>query len=360
MSRNPKNQSHVFQYIYSVKKVVHRKKSLALILIIAPIAIYAALVGIIQFRPIVQFIEQHSTFLQVIISFALVITSAYFSSKMYRNTVRVSGKPAMVELSRFLISPLEKYLWDLLVKECRISPLEIGCLFRLKKKCLIVNHESGSLRNLKEEMHRELPLELFLTNYLLMLKEKYFFEISLPSLEVLLTEFYSVLEKMNKEKEWDHEMNRLEESSKELISRIGKLEEKLKELIIRHTEEVRWKYETIEEMRRKYSDFQELFDKLVDEFCEYYMRKNKDLSIEELSWCYFDDLFNKIAQKLSRELEEMVTIWANKIGHMYTLISLLEEIRNYLKKEYKLTPSEQSLLVLSEQVVQMEEHRESG
>jgi hypothetical protein len=165
---------------------------------------------------------------------------------------------------------------------------------------------------------------------------------------------------MNKEKEWDHEMNRLEESSKELISRIGKLEEKLKELIIRHTEEVRWKYETIEEMRRKYSDFQELFDKLVDEFCEYYMRKNKDLSIEELSWCYFDDLFNKIAQKLSRELEEMVTIWANKIGHMYTLISLLEEIRNYLKKEYKLTPSEQSLLVLSEQVVQMEEHRESG
>jgi hypothetical protein len=337
MSRDPEHRPHIFRYVYSVKErlVVHRKKILALILTIASIAtIYTASIGMIQLQSAVQFIEQYSNLLQVLASFILVFTS----TRMYKNTVKMSEKPAMVELSQFFISPLKKYLWDLTTAE----------RFRLS---------SGKvdLRYLKEKVHKEYPFGLFLIAYPLRLMKELSFKISsLPSGEILWTEFRSLLEKINKNEKWDRKVAEFDRLLEELDSRIDKLEGELKELIRTYEEEIRGKYEAVEEIRREYPSFQGLLDKLVDESYAYYIRKKRNQSVGDLSWHYFDDLFNRIEQELSRDLEEINTLWVERIRYADSLLSLLKDVSSYLKKEYKLTPSEQSLQAVFEQIAQIE------
>jgi hypothetical protein len=316
MSKYPEYQSHIFQYICSVKKrlVAYRKKILALIFILALIGtLYAAFVEVNQLQSAVQFIEQHSNFFQVVASFALVIASTYFSGKMYKNAIKMAEKPAMAELCRFLISPLEKYLLPQVIKGQLMSP---------------------SIQNLREGC-RKLYLEFFLMEKS---PSKIF---PFPFGRILWTKFFSILEKMNKKEKWGQEEEEFNRSCDELTPRIDKLEEELKELIRRYVEEVREKYETIEEIRRKYPDFQELLDKLVDESYAYYIKKKRNQSLEDLSWYYFDDLFNRIEQELNRDLEEIDILWTKRTHHASNLFSLLEEVREYLEKEYKLAPLEQ-------------------
>jgi hypothetical protein len=292
--------------------------------------IYAALVGIIQLQPAVQFIEHHSTFLQVIASFALVITSAHFSNKMYRNTVKMSERPAMVELCRFFISPLEEYLENLTVRKYPI--------LRFREE-----YVAEVFRNMEETVIEGIsPESFFMDRFLMSLKKELHLKFSLSSWRALLVEFYSILEKMDIREFWARELLRFCKYSNELVSRIDKLEEKLKGLIESHRDEIRAKYETIEEMRRKYTDFQELLDKLLDEFYDYETRKIRGQDIEEFSWFYLDDLFNKIWKKLEHYDEEIHYILIKRAHHKATLVFLLRYIREYLRKEYKLTPFEQS------------------
>jgi hypothetical protein len=292
--------------------------------------IYAALVGIIQLQPAVQFIEQHSTFLQVIASFALVITSAHFSNKMYRNTVKMSERPAMVELCRFFISPLEEYLENLTVRKYPI--------LRFREE-----YVAEVFRNMAETVIEGIsPESFFVDRFLMSLKKELHLKFSLSSWRALLVEFYSILEKMNIREFWVREVYEFCKYSNKLVSRIDELEEKLKYLIESHRDEIRAKYETIEEMRRKYTDFQELLDKLVDEFYDYETRKIRGESTEGFSWFYLDDLSNKIWKKLEHYDEEIWYILIERERHKEILIFLLERIREYLRKEYKLAPSEQS------------------
>ncbi|RSN76664.1 hypothetical protein D6D85_03815 [Candidatus Methanodesulfokora washburnensis] len=69
MSKSFKKSFFILKYrIFPIKRILkaYRKRVLALIFIIASIDImYAAFVGIIHLQSAVQFIEQHSTFLQV-------------------------------------------------------------------------------------------------------------------------------------------------------------------------------------------------------------------------------------------------------------------------------------------------------
>jgi DNA repair exonuclease SbcCD ATPase subunit len=317
MSKDPEHRFHIFQYIYSVKErlVVHRKKVLALILTIASIiaTIYAAFVGIVQLQPVIQSIEEHSNFFQVIASFALVITSAYFSSKMYMNAIRMSKKPAIVELFRDLILPLEENLQE-------------------KKKyyyttCYIPYKCSD-----------ELPFSSF-TRFL----------------KALSAEFYSILNEINKKEKWDQEVDRFYNSCEELNSRIDELKKKLKEFTERHMEEIKKRYEKELEWRKKcgwmeeeYSDFQTFLDKLIDEFYEFHVihiKREKKLKYwrEDSSWSMWislDDIAEKIEQELSHDLEEIDRIRRERDRHIDNLISLLEEVREYIRKEYNLTPSE--------------------
>jgi len=175
-----------------------------------------------------------------------VITSAYFSNKMYRNTVKMSEKPAMVELCRFFISPLEEYLENLKVRKYPISWSEMEYL----------RNKEEIIKSVPVRLIKGIPLELFFVNQILMsLKKEANIKFSLPSGKALLIEFYSILEKMNMRKIWEQEMDELYEYSRKLVSRIDELEEKLRDLIESHRDEIRARYETIEEMRRKYTNF---------------------------------------------------------------------------------------------------------
>jgi hypothetical protein len=310
MSRDPEHRSHIFRYIYSAKeKLIIHKKTLVLIG-----AISAALVGITQYQPDIQFIKQYSSFLQVIASFIL----AFFGYLNYMNAVKMSEKPAMVELCRFFISPLGEYLQNLKTRE--------------KEECYC--------------------WEFFLTGYFSLLQAELHARGSsalLPSPKILLAEFYSVLEgKMRKKKEWDEEVNELNRSCGEFKSKLRKLEkERLKELIERHKEEIRGRYETNEKMKGHRSPFQDFLKDLVDDFYKCHTRKKENQSIGDLSWYYLNDLFNRIRDELTRDLEEIDGVREKWEQHIDKLISLLEEAREYLRKEYKLTPSEQSLQITS-------------
>ena len=281
------------------------KKTLVLIGII-----FATLVGVIRYRPDIQSINQCSGFLQVIASFIL----AFFGYLNYMNAVKMSEKPAMVELCRFFISPLKEYLQDPKTrKEWECDRWELLL--------------TGYFLSLRAELHARGSSAL------------------LPPLKILLAEFYSVLEgKMGKKKEWDENVDGLNRSCEEFESKLRKLKEgRLKELIERHEEEIRGKYETNEEMRGYKSPFQDFLEKLINEFYEYYRRKKKEKGLPPLSWRYLDDLFNRIRYELIHDLEDLDGAWGKWEQHIENLISLLKDTREYLRKEYKLTPSEQAL-----------------
>jgi len=311
MSRDPEHRSHIFQYIYSVKeKSIMHKKTLVLIGII-----FATLVGVIRYRPDIQSINQYSGFLQVIASFIL----AFFGYLSYRNAMKMSEKPAMVELCRFFISPLEEYLREKKEK-------------REKEECYCWEFLlTGYFSSLQAELHARGS------------------NVLLPSLKILLAEFCSVLEgKMGKKKEWDENVDGLNRSCGEFKSKLNKLEEgRLKELIERHKEEIRGRYEADERMKKYYSPSQNFLKDLVDDFYKCHIKKRENQGIGGLSWYYLDDLFDRIRNELIQELEEIDRAREEWERHIDRLISLLEEAREYLRKEYKLTPSEQSLEITS-------------
>jgi hypothetical protein len=301
------------------------RKALVLILVIASAVVVIAIWSNFQ-RLAFQFSEYHLNLIVPIVSVSVSSVLAYITYLKWRDAKRMSEKPAMAELCRFLILPAkEKYFLPLIIERIR----------------------SPSLQDMKEK-YKEFYLELFLLNLLLELRDEIPLKIFPLSFErTLQARFYSVLEKMNRKEEWDHKVEEFNRSCGELISRIDKIEGKLKELIGRYTEEVRGKYEAIEGMRGKYLDFQELLDKLVDESYAYYIRKKRNQSVEDLSWSYLGDLFNRIEEELSRDFEE-ITILRTKIAeYASSLSNLLEDVRKYLEKEYKLTLFEQSLQITS-------------
>jgi hypothetical protein len=153
---------------------------------------------------------------------------------------------------------------------------------------------------------------------------------------------------MKKRKRWDLRAGELDYLCKRSTLKINALEERLKELIEGHREEIRERYEAIEGMRRKYPDFQELLNSLVNEFYEFYIRRKENQDVKGLPWHHLDDLFNRIKEELGHELEEIDDIRRRRDDAIESLKSLLREVHNHLRKEYKLTPSEQSLQILSD------------
>ncbi|RZN61277.1 MAG: hypothetical protein DSO07_07715 [Thermoproteota archaeon] len=265
----------------------------------------------LNIQSVVKFFEHYSGLLQVVASFIM----AYISYRMYRNAIKVSEKPAVVELSQFFIAPLERYLQDLREKECeKFSPM--NC-FRL------------------------LEAKLSAHGY-------YTYISLLPSNEILLAEFYSILDRTKKRRTWDLRVKELDGLCERLTLRINALKERLKELIEEHRDEIKEKYETIDWLKKSYPTFQDLINSMVNEFYECYIRRKKDQSMGNLSWYYFDDLFNRIKGELSYDLEEIDDIRRRRNDTIENLISLLRDVRDHLKNEYKLTPSEQSLRILSD------------
>jgi hypothetical protein len=268
------------------------REILPLILILASIGVISiAFVEIPQFQPIVRPIEEHSSFLLVVASYALVIVTAFgIVASRVHYLLRSGRRRALYS------SMIEEYL-------------EYLQILKVEEK------EKDSCREFS-------PTD----NYSSLLD--------------------SVLEKMKRKEEWDSEVDELNRSCEEFRSKLNKLKEgRLKELIERHKEEIREKYEANEEMREYQSPFQDFLKKLIDEFYKCHMRKRENQGIWDLSWYYLDDLFDRIRDELIQELEEIDGAREEWERHIDKLISLLEEAREYLRKEYKLTPSEQSLQI---------------
>jgi hypothetical protein len=292
------------------------RKALVLVLVIASTTVVIVIWSNFQ-RLAFQLSEYHLNLIVSIVSISVNSVLTCITYLKWRDAKRMSEKPAMVELCRFLISPLEKYLQ-------------------------ILKEKGGEGSCEKFSPTGYFPLlqgELYAHNS----------DIStLPSREILPKEFDSILKRMKRKKRWDDEVNELNRSCDEFKSKLNKLKEgRLKELIERHKEEIREKYETNEEMRKYQSPFQDFLKKLIDEFYKCHIRKRENRSMGDLSWYYLDDLFNRVRDGLTHDLEEIDGVREEWEQHIDKLISLLEEAREYLRKEYKLTPSEQSLEITS-------------
>jgi hypothetical protein len=246
---------------------------------------------------VLQIIGQYSG---AIASFTMAIIVFYFNRRLLKLYIKDREKPKIAELMRFCIVPLKEWL------EYQLGKAEF------------------------EELNWE---ELF--------GRAWITHILNPTL--LYIEFNTLLEKSEKKNEWDKNINQYNKLRKEFSQNVNDLGKKLKELLD-NDQSLRDRYE---KSIRYVADigysagFDTFKKKLIDEFFTCHRAKMYGNSPSG-AWYYLgDQVFAEFEDRLRSILQTIDSILEMKDALLKSLIDLLEDICERLRKDYNLTPSEQ-------------------
>jgi len=248
---------------------------------------------------LMQIIERYSG---AIASFIMVVIALYYNRKTLRSSMKDRERPRIVELLRFCIVPLEKWL------EFQLSITE------------------------PKEFNME---QLFENNPLLMYQKL--------DPKLLCVEFNTLLEKLRRKDEWDEKVIKYNELSKEWSRIMIDLKRKLEELLDNNSLLLKDCYEKTE-AKNSYT-FDNFKRELINSFFYCYKNKRYGRGLSDV-WCYVgDQLFATFENKLSPILIEINKLMEESDALLRSLIDLLENICERLREDYQLTPSEQTPLI---------------
>ncbi|RLI32046.1 hypothetical protein DRO56_04185, partial [Candidatus Bathyarchaeota archaeon] len=242
-----------------------------------------------------------STFLQLI----MVIIGAYYNRKTLELSLKDRERPTIVELMGFVIAPLREWLEN---QKGRERPEALNL-----EEAILRGRFRGRFRVSGDVIHEP------------------------PNPRLILSEFNILLDKLGFKEKWDEKQGRYNEVVSRLSKKINSLEEKLRE-IIENDQRIKESYDRIE---HKPSTFNYFKEELVKGFYSCY----RSHRIEGMWYYVGEQVFQQIRENVVELLKCIDDMMKNRDGVVKELMSLLEEMRIQLKKEYHLKPSEQEPLI---------------
>ncbi|MCC5998479.1 MAG: hypothetical protein LM573_05315 [Thermofilum sp.] len=275
----------------------------------------------------INLVEQHSSFIQTMVSIFMAIIVLYFNYRTLKLNEKDRERPRVVELVQFVIVPVKAWLPDI----GRYYLEE----FNLKKN--LSRWIGRSRRFIATSGYRP------------------------PSPEVLCANFYALLEKLSRKSgkllslrrrrrnwksEWDEKVQRFNDVQRKLSPKMEELSQRL-EKFISESLDIEKIYEETGVVN--YYSLDVFIYELTDPYDFYhdykqaklYDAKGKKWSLKG-AWLYAgNEAFYSFVHANEAFLAEIDKLMEELERARDSLVAMLEEIRKWLEKEYKLTPSEQ-------------------
>jgi hypothetical protein len=254
----------------------------------------------------------YESIISTVASFTMAIIVYYFNRKMLELSKKDRERPKIVELLQFCIIPVKEYLSET-----------------------------------SQDNFQEFNLEEILRFGRVMGRGTY--DMSILS-KVLCVDFNTLLEKLNRKNSWDEKVRKYNELQRELSRKMENLKERLGKFVNESSDIKRIYEET--EAKKDYS-FDAFKRELTDacEFYRYYDQARLYNSHGEkwsLSGAWYfvgKDIFYHLTRTNEYILREIDKLKKDRDAAKNNLITELNDIQEQLKKEYNITPSEQTPLV---------------
>jgi predicted transcriptional regulator len=261
--------------------------------------------GVIEI--ILTLIEQHSNFLNVVASFAMAMIVYFSHRKMLELAKKDRERPRIVELLRFCILPLKKWL-------SKISQDELQ-----KFDCEeILRPEVSGFTHLKDS----------------------------PLPKIFCADFYTLLERLHRRKKWDKKVQKFNALQRDLSQKMEDLKRRL-EKFVSESPDIKRIYEE-SEAKKNYSfeAFKHELTNAHDFYTNYKNAKDYDSRGEKWSlggaWYFVGkEIFYPLMHNNESFLKEIDELIKNRDDVRDSLVTELDEIQKRLREKYKLSPSEE-------------------
>jgi len=276
---------------------------------------------------VINLIEQHSTFMQTMVSIFMAIIVLYFNYRTLKLNEKDRERPKVVELVQFVILPVKAWLPNI------------------------------GRYDLEEFNLREILSMLIEREHKYRLVSRY----PTPYPEVLCANFYALLEKpsrksgkllslrrrrRNWKSEWDEKVQRFNDVQRKLSSKMEELRQRLEKFIDESLDLEKIYRETGAKNDYDLEHFKYELANPYNFYDNYRQAKDYDAKGEKWglagAWLYAGkQVFYSFVHTNETFLAEIDKLIEEKEHARDSLVEMLEEIRRWLEKEYKLTPSEQ-------------------
>jgi len=276
---------------------------------------------------VINLVEQHSSFIQTIVSIFMAIIVSYFNYRTLKLNEKDRERPRVVELVQFVILPVKAWLPNIgryHLEEFNLREILSMLIERANKYRLVSRYPT-------------------------------------PYSEVLCANFYALLEKLSRKSgkllllrrrrrnwksEWDEKVQRFNDVQRKLSPKMEELRQRLEKFTCESLDLEKIYRETGAKNDYSLDEFKyELADPY--DFYHYYRQaKLYDAKGEKWSlkgaWLYAGkQVFYSFVHANEAFLAEINKLMEERKHTRDSLVAMLEETRRWLEKEYKLTPSEQ-------------------
>jgi hypothetical protein len=266
---------------------------------------------------ILNIINQYSTFLTAIATFAMAMIVYHYNRKLLQLYKKDRERPAIVELIRFFIVPLKEWF------------------------SAQMNKDTGEFEEFRIENLKIFPINSNLgkTHALQSLSTLY--------LRILYIDFNSLLEKLYLEKEkklylkkeWDEKVQKYNKLTDALNKKINELVDNVRKFLDEN-QDVKRVYNATE-ANKIYSSFDFFKNKLAEKFYQQYRNYLRGIALDD-PWRYAGkEIFEQVISHNKLLLEEIEKLKEERKCVLEKLISLLKHLQEQLRKEYNLTSSDQ-------------------
>jgi hypothetical protein len=270
------------------------------------------------------------------VSIIMAIIVLYFNFRMLKLNEKDRERPRIVEIVQFCIVPVKERLTK--IDQCHFREFNLWEILR-SGISRGVQEVSAGTRGVSVVSRYSLP----------------------PSPDVLCANFYALLERLNQKSrkllpirkrrdwksEWDEKVRRFNDVQRKLSQKMEELGQRLEKFIgdcsdiekIYGETDAKNYYKPVESFKRELADPCKFYDYYKQ--AKLYDAKGEEWSLAG-AWFYAGkEVFYRLMRANETILAEIDKLMEERERARDGLVAMLDEIRGWLEKEYKLTPSEQ-------------------
>ena len=239
----------------------------------------------------------------------------YFNYRMLKLNKKDRERPAMIELLRFCIVPLEEWL-DLRKEHSDFQEFNLEEL--LRSSILIGEYEISVGTSGVSRISR--------------------YPLFHP--KILYIEFDSLLERRHFKNDWDKKVQEYNKLKHDFDQRKKDLEQELRKFV--ESPDIKRIYDETEASKNSFEVFK---NELVEKFYEQYKSSLRGSELGAPWYFAGKQIFEQCIHRAEPYLKEIEKLMNERNDAINKLISLLEDVRKHIAKEYNVTSSEQIPLI---------------